>query len=101
MQDCVVAIDDPAKLVPRQTRRPTLRFRLDDASQYRYAFAADGIVFENDPGGQLRILGRTFLANQFDVIDINDAPGNFAYRLKVAKRFGAACPPRRAVVTNE
>ncbi|MEO5699094.1 MAG: hypothetical protein ABIR61_01195 [Casimicrobiaceae bacterium] len=100
VKDCVVVIDDPDKLVPREDRRPTLRFQLDRGSRYRYTFAQDGIEFQNDPGGQMRPLGRTFPGDRFDVIDINDAPGTYSYRLRVTPRFRGACAPVNGTVTN-
>lgn len=100
VKECVVAIDDPEKVVPRENRRPTLRFRLAPGSRYRYTFAQDSIEFRNDPGGQMRPLGRTFPGDQFDVIDINDAPGTYPYRLRVTPRFRGACAPVNGTVTN-
>ena len=97
---CEITVDDPEKIVPRETTRPTLRFRLAPGLAYRWTFTEDGILFKNDPGGQMRVLGRSFWGTEFNVIDINDAPGRFEYRVRVTRRFGDACPVKDPFIVN-
>lgn len=99
--DCEVAVDDPEKHVPRENRRPTLRWRLEDAAARRYAFTEDGITFKRDPGGQMRPLGRSLLGSTFEALDINDAPGRFEYRVQITRRFGAACPTKDSWIVDD
>ncbi len=100
VKDCVATVDDPEKVVPRETRHPTIRFRLARHALFHYAFAEDGIAFKNDPGGQMRLLGRSFLAERFDIIDLNDTPGRYEYRIKVKRRFGETCPTLDPFIVN-
>ena len=100
VQDCVASVSNPELHVIHGNNHATIRFQLDRSSVYRYAFTVDGIAFKNDPGGQMRPMGRSLLGDTYTIIDINDAPGRYEYRVGITRRVGADCPTVDPFIIN-